>query len=224
MSIEIDQNTIQIVTQYFFPGFCALMVFMYLAGKKAGKDIIFVLSFAIGYILNSLAGWLRALLRGTVLQKTFLSSLDRNAMNILTATLAGIIIAVILASMNNSEWFSKLMVRLFHKTPNEDIWFDVVNFKRGAFAKIYEQSGDGYSYIGGTIRHIEKEGNETWIALSGYWKQETGKTEKEIENHRGNHEDYYIQRISHIDHIEIFNSSHTPKDASPKKHFLHKIK
>ena len=165
---------------------------------------MFILALAVGYILNFLAESLRSVLRATILQKTVLATMNRNAAGLIAAMLVGTGCALILASINNSRWFSRLMVKLFNKTPNEDIWFDVIDFKRGASAKIYEKDGSGY--IGGNICHIEKEGDETWIALSRYCKKESGQSEEEMEDHRDKEEDYYIQRTSRIEHIELFNN------------------
>lgn len=212
MSIEIDQGTIQIVTQFFFPGYLSLVVFLHLTGKKTGKDVAIFVALAIGFILNFLSYSLRIMLRETFLQKTILSTLNRDAVNLTVSVVIGVSSALILAAINNSNWFSKAMIKVFNKSPNEDIWFDVIDFKLGASAKIYEKGGNGY--IGGNIRHIEKDGDETWIALSGYWKQEVGKSLQDVENHIKNPEDYYVQKLSNIEHIELFNNTTSKRHCS----------
>ena len=204
MSIQIDQNTIRIVAQYFLPGYWTLIVFMHLTNKKTGKDAMFILALAVGYILNFLADSLRSFLHSTFLGKTMLATMNDNAVGLFTAMLIGTGCALALVAINNARWFSRLMIKLFNKTPNQDIWFDVIDFKRGASAKIYEKDGNGY--IGGNICHIEKEGDETWIALSMYYKKESGQSKDEMEDHRKDGDGYYVQRTSRIEHIELFNN------------------
>lgn len=203
------------VAQYFLPGYWTLLVFMHLTNKKAGKDAMFIIALAVGYILNFLADSLCSALDTTFLQKTILSAMNHNVARLLAAALIGTSCALVLTAINNSHWFSMLMIQLFNRTPNEDIWFDVIDFKRGASAKIYEKDGNGY--IGGNICHIEKEGDETWIALSRYFKKKPGQSEDQMEDHRENDEDYYIQRTSRIEHIELFNNQ--PEE---KKYWFHR--
>ena len=96
------------------------------------------------------------------------------------------------------------MVKTFHKTPNDDIWRDVLDLDNGSNLKVYLRNQD-YYLIGHHKNHEEKDG-ESWLALSGFCK-----IDKVTNQNYGtepsflNREDVIITvRFSDIEHIEIF--------------------
>jgi hypothetical protein len=120
------------------------------------------------------------------------------------AIILGTIFSIVLSILFTCKWFSKLMVVLFHKTPNEDIWRDVLDFQNGSNLKIYLKN-EGY-YVIGHYKNLEEKGEESWITLSGFAKYNK-KTNKNYMNEPSYIDDNsvtYMIRIADIEHIEIF--------------------
>lgn len=116
----------------------------------------------------------------------------------------GSILSLICAKIYTSSLFKEVMVKTFHKTPNDDIWRDVLDLDNGSNLKVYLRNQD-YYLIGHHKNHEEKDG-ESWLALSGFCK-----INKSTNQNYGtepsflNREDVIITvRFSDIEHIEIF--------------------
>ena len=60
------------------------------------------------------------------------------------------------------------MVTLFHKTPNDNIWRDVLDLTHGSNLKLYIR--DANYYIIGHHRNIEEKGDDSWIVLTEFIK------------------------------------------------------
>lgn len=96
------------------------------------------------------------------------------------------------------------MVRLFHKTANEDIWRDVIDWENGSNLKIYLKDKD--YYLIGHQKNLEEKGEESWLAISAFGKfdKETNKNYKEEPSHLDDESVIYTVRLSDIEHVEIF--------------------
>lgn len=96
------------------------------------------------------------------------------------------------------------MVRLFHKTPNENIWRDIFDLHNGSNLKIYPKDRE-YYVIGHHKNHEEKEG-ECWIALSAFAKYDkiTNTVYKNEPSFLDNENAVFVARFSDIEHMEIF--------------------
>nr|DAY89472.1 MAG TPA: hypothetical protein [Caudoviricetes sp.] len=118
--------------------------------------------------------------------------------------LLGTIIAVLAALIFSSVWFSKATVFLFHKTPNDDIWRDVLDLKDGSNLKIYLKNED-YYIIGHHKNHEEKDG-ESWLAVSAFAKfdKSTNANYRNEPSYLDDNNVIYTIRFSDIEHIEIF--------------------
>lgn len=117
----------------------------------------------------------------------------------------GTILAVVFALVFSSQRFSNITVKLFYKTPNDDIWHDVLDLKNGSNLKIYPKN-ENYYIIGHHKNHEEK-GEASWLAVSAFAKydkitNENYGTEPSFLN---NESVIYTIRFSDIEHIEIFN-------------------
>lgn len=95
------------------------------------------------------------------------------------------------------------MIKVFHKTPNDDIWRDIFDLENGSNLKIYLKSSE-YFVVGHYI-NIEEKGENSWIAVSAYAKYDKNNQAYNNEKtHLDEEECIYTIRLSDIDHIEIF--------------------
>lgn len=137
-------------------------------------------------------------------------------MNSAIAIILGTIIVIIVAILFQSEWFNKIMIKIFHKTVNDNIWRDIIDFSHGSNLKVYVKDKD--YYILGHHKGQEEKGNDSWIALSAFVKydKETNKkyknepdfSEKETdtpEEIKRKQNTIITIRLEDIEHIEIFN-------------------
>lgn len=164
--------------------------------KKITEKTMLVMSCIISYILLSLISILRI--------KFFKALPDDPLINSLLCWLIGSVIVIIIAVLSQNKWFKKLMVKLFHKTFNDDIWRDVLDLEKGSNLKIYLKGKD-YYLIGHHKNHEEKEA-DPWIALSAFAKFDvnTNKNYNHEPSYLDNKNAYIVVRFSDIDHIEVF--------------------
>ncbi len=120
------------------------------------------------------------------------------------AIILGTIISIVLALIFTCEWFSKMTVFLFSKTPNEDIWRDIFDFKAGSNLKVYLRN-EKY-YIIGHYKNQEEKGDGSWIALSAFAKfdKKTNENYKNEPSYLDDESVIYTVRLSDIEHIEVF--------------------
>ena len=114
----------------------------------------------------------------------------------------GTILALLISSIFCAGWFSGVMVRFFHKTPNDNIWRDVLDLTHGSNLKLYIRNAD--YYVVGQHRNIEEKGDDSWIVLTGFIKLSKD-NDKKIEDHAGKQEDMIAIRMSDVEYAEIFN-------------------
>ncbi|MBQ9590168.1 MAG: hypothetical protein IJR29_08310 [Butyrivibrio sp.] len=197
MQLKDLLENIPLLFQYFIPGFVSLSIFLYLSSKRGMESqskLIF--SVVISYLLIAFTEVLIGLAKRMEFLKE--SVLVKSAI----AILIGIACSTLMAWIFRSTWFSKLLVWLFNKTPNDDIWMDILNFKKGSNLKIYGKDCD--YYIVGHHLVNEEKGNESWFAVTAYSKYSIG-NEKLIEDHSNDDNAILAIRLSDIDHMEIFN-------------------
>lgn len=96
------------------------------------------------------------------------------------------------------------MVYWFHKTTNDDIWRDVINWKDGSNLKIYLK--DQEYYLIGHQKNMEEKGEESWIAISAFGKfdKKTNENYREEPSYLDDENVIYTVRLSDIEHMEIF--------------------
>lgn len=113
------------------------------------------------------------------------------------------IISIIAALIHSSKWFKTAMVKLFHKTPNDDIWRDVLDLDNGSNLKVYLKGKD--YYLIGHHKNHEENGDNSWFAISAYGKFDIN-TDEVIDNKYMDKENIIATfRLSDVEHIEIFN-------------------
>ena len=101
-----------------------------------------------------------------------------------------------------AKWFSQVMVKLFHKTPNDNIWRDVLDLRNGSNLKLYIREED--YYVVGHHRNIEEKGDDSWIVLTGFVKLNKS-DDTELESHKEDNKSMIAIRLVDVEYAEIFN-------------------
>lgn len=94
------------------------------------------------------------------------------------------------------------MVKLFHKTPNNNIWRDVLDLRNGSNLKLYIREED--YYVMGHHRNIEEKGDDSWVVLTGFIKLNKS-DDTELESHKGDNKSMIAIRLADVEYAEIFN-------------------
>lgn len=157
-----------------------------------------IMACVISYMLISFVSLIR------IKFELFQNMSDRAIINSGIAILIGTIISLVFASIFTCNWFSKMTVFLFQKTPNEDIWRDIFDLKNGSNIKIYLKN-EKY-YVIGHLKNQEEKGEESWIAIEAFAKydKQTNNNYKNEPSFLGDKNVIYTVRLSDIEHIEIF--------------------
>lgn len=185
--------------QYFIPGYWTLVIFKYFCSKKLEAHITNIMSCVISYILLTTVSMLRLSVN---IPKIVIP--DNEIINSFIAIILGTIIAILISMLFSAKWFSKITVKIFHKTLNDEMWRDVLDLENGSNLKIYLRN-EPYYIIGHHKNHEEK-GEESWLAVSAFAKYDKN-TNKNYNNEPSFLDDenvIYTIRFSDIEHIEIF--------------------
>ena len=156
------------------------------------------MSCVISYVLLSFLSLLRELI-------PIINRLpDTAIINSALCCIFGTILCILIALVYNNKYFKKLTVTLFHKTPFNDIWHDVIDFSNGSNLKVYIRDKD-YYIIGHHFAHEEK-GNDSWLAVSAFAKYdvETNLPYKDEPSFLDDRNVKLTIRLSDVEHIEIF--------------------
>ena len=188
-------ENIPVLLQYYLPGFWTITVFKYFCSKEIQTESQTVLSCVVSYVLLSIS---ELLSNTTSLEFIKDSVWGKSGVSIILGTL----LAFLISSIFCAKWFSGVMVKLFHKTPNDNIWRDVLDLIHGSNLKLYIRNAN--YYVVGQHRNIEEKGDDSWIVLTGFIKY-SQEDNREIENHEGKQEDMIAIRMSDVEYAEIFN-------------------
>lgn len=83
----------------------------------------------------------------------------------LCTILVAVIICLLANYIYNSRFFKKHIEKFNHKSFNDDIWEDIVDYELGTAFKVFLK--DNTIYVG-TIIVIEEKGKDSWFALKDY--------------------------------------------------------
>ena len=179
---QILEN-IPVLLQYYLPGLWTITVFKYFCSKEIQTESQTILACVVSYVLLSISDLLSNI--------PFLGVIK-----------LGTLLALLVSSIFCAKWFSKVMVTLFHKTPNDNIWRDVLDLTHGSNLKLYIR--DANYYIIGHHRNIEEKGDDSWIVLTEFIKHSKDDN-RVIETHDGKEKDMIAIRLSDVEYAEIFN-------------------
>lgn len=189
-------ESLPLILQYIVPGYICFILYKFTTSKKYDNASIMIVSCVISYLLLSLTSLLRI--------KYFSFLPDTAIINSGLSTILGIILTTIISIIQNHKWFKIITVKLFHKTPNEDIWKDVFDLDNGSNLKVYLKDKD--YYIIGHHKNHEEKGDDSWLALSGFAKFDvnTNQIYNDEPSYLGEPSIIITIRFSDIEHIEIF--------------------
>ena len=112
------------------------------------------------------------------------------------------IVSIVMAILFSTKMLKKILVKLFHKTPHNDIWHDVLDFDEGSNLKIYFK--DSNIGIIGHHKVHEENGDNSWFAISAPIKFNT-ETDEVVDDRNSNNEDFVIIfRLNDVRQMEIF--------------------
>lgn len=163
--------------------------------NKENKSTI-VISCVTSYLLLALLSLIRV---------KFFKTLPNTAIvNSALSSIIGIVLSVVISIIYNNKRFKAITVKLFHKTPYNDIWRDIIDLDEGSNLKVYLKNKD-YYFIGHHKNHEEK-GDNSWLVLSAFAKFDvnTNQNYKNEPSYLDKNDIYVTIRFSDIEHIEIF--------------------
>lgn len=184
------------VLQYIVPGLWCIILFNFIMSKKSNEKATVMLSCVISYVLLTIVTLLRT--------RYFKTLPDTPLLNSGIGLIIGTISIIIIIILSQRKWFKKILVTLFHKTLNNDIWRDVLDFENGSNLKVYIKDKD--YYIIGHYKNHEEKGDDSWLALNAFAKfeKETNKNYKKEPSYLDNEAIIVTIRFRDIEHIEIF--------------------
>lgn len=172
-----------------------MFIFIFLCNKKISFNAMLVLSCVISYMCLSFITFLNDL--------CFHNSYIENAIIISgLSTILSSLLSLVFCKFYCSTIFKKLLVKHYYRTPNDDIWSDILDFKNGSNLKVFLRSKD--YYIIGHYKFHEENGKDSWMALSAF-----GKVDKETNNLLSPN---YLDRkdimitfpLADVEHVEVF--------------------
>lgn len=186
------------VLQYFIPGYWSLFIFRYFCSKRMSNYMMNLMSCVVSYILMAIITFMRVKIGFLLLMP------DNALVNSAIAIFMGTVLSICIALIVSRKWFSNVMVYWFHKTTNDDIWSDVINWRDGSNLKIYLK--DQEYYLIGHQKNMEEKGEESWIAISAFGKfdKKTNENYREEPSYLDDENVIYTVRLSDIEHMEIF--------------------
>lgn len=192
-------DSIPKILLYFIPGYLTLSIFSYLTTRKFQNNILFVLSCALSYTYLPILKILRFYV------SKYKPVPNNLYIDIGIAIAIGIFLSLLFSWFYTSKIFSHILVKIFNKTPNDSIWKDIINLKKGTNLKVYIT--DSEYYVIGHFDTIEENGDLSWIAISGFAKYDvkTNEPYKEEPSFLNNVSCKYVIRLSDVKHIELFS-------------------
>lgn len=186
------------ILQYFVPGYWTIFLFKHLCSKNISNYMMNLMACVVSYIFLTVISFLRLNIKPLSYMP------DTALINSILAIIMGTILSLLLSFIIYSKWFSKLTVYFFHKTPNENIWEDVIDWENGSNLKIYLKNKK--YYLLGHLENIEEKGNDSLIAISAFAKFDvkTNENYKNESSYLNDNDAICVIRFSDVEHIEIF--------------------
>ena len=198
--IDIREIILQIplILEYYIPGLIFIRLFLFGISKKCTSNIIIysiVASYFIKYILESV-------------DKVWLSSLGMGVShNLFISSAFAIILSYACVRIYNNKSIKTVIGNITHKSINNNIWQDRIDFDNCSILYILDRSGKRYI---GVFDYCEENGMDSWISLKDYVIIENGKryhTEPMINNN-----DKLLINMRDILTVEIYDNVPIPDD------------
>ena len=195
--IQLIVDNIPTILQYFIPGYWAIFLFKYFCSKQISTHMMSIMSCVLSYILIVMA---------TLVNSCFqINTSNPVIVNSAIAVVIGTLLSIIISVIFSRQWFKKVLVFLFCKTPNDNIWRDILDLTNGSNLKIYLKEKD--YYIMGHHKDHDEHDKDPWIAVSAFEKRDkkTNEIYGDEPSYLDNDSVICAVRFSDIEHIEIFN-------------------
>lgn len=129
---------------------------------------------------------------------------DTAIVNSALSSIFGILITTIVSIIYNNKSFKHLTVKLFHKTPYNNIWRDVFDLDNGSNLKVYLKNKN--YYIIGHHKNHEEKGDDSWLALSAFAKFDinTNRISENTQSYLDRDDIVITIRLSDIEYMEVF--------------------
>lgn len=132
---------------------------------------------------------------------------------VLILSVAAILLSVIFAIISELKFVNRLFLKINHKSIHDDIWQDVMDYKRGTTLRMICDDG----IYTGILEGHEEKGNESWFILKEYSVEEE-KYEYESKDIPWN--SFLAVNLKNVKRIELLYG----KENKPKiKIFIEKI-
>lgn len=199
-------NNIPNLLQYYVPG----IIFIYIVktgfSKKFSTWTINVAGCVISYVLLCLSTLIRS-------KWDLLSNIKPIYANSILSIVLALIVGFLLLHLITKQEFTEFMEQHFNMTLNDDIFYDVIDFKGGSKCKVTLKGKD--FYIVGDMDYLgDKTDNDQQIVLRAHSKYKIGDDEEAIVSYDGDPHAKIVIRYSDIDMMEIFNSEPEENDPS----------
>lgn len=162
--------------------------------KKLSEKSVLIISCLLSYILLTLVSLLRL--------NIFKSIPDNAIINSGLAVIIGSVIISAVSILIQQEHIKKLFVKLYHKTLNDSIWKDILDLENGSNLKIYLKNKN--FYLIGSLKNMEENGNDSWIALKAYSKYKLDTNEQIEPSYLDRDDISVVIRLSDVDYMEVF--------------------
>ena len=198
--IDIREIILQIplILEYYIPGLIFIRLFLFGISKKCTSNIIIysiVASYFIKYILESV-------------DKVWLSSLGMGVShNLFISSAIAVILSYTCVRIYNNKIIKIIIGNVTHKSINNNIWQDRIDFDNCSMLHILDRSRKRYV---GTFDYCEENGMDSWISIKDYVIIENGKryhTEPMVNNN-----DKLLINMRDIFTVEIYDNVLIPSD------------
>lgn len=203
--IEIINN-IPNLLQYYVPG----IIFIYIVktgfSKKLSTWALNVSGCVISYVLLCISTLIRVKL-------SLLQSINQIYANSILSICLALVLGFAVLYLITKQSFTEFMEQYFNITLNDDIFYDVIDFKGGSKCKITLKGKD--FYIIGDMDYLgDRINNDQQIVLRAYSQYKIDNDDDAFISYDDNPYAKIVIRYSDIDMMEIFNSEPETNDVS----------
>lgn len=198
-------NNIPNLLQYYVPG----VIFIYIVktgfSKKLSTWALNVSGCVISYVFLCISTLIRVKL-------SLLQSINQVYANSILSICLALVLGFVVLYLITKQSFTEFMEQYFNMTLNDDIFYDVIDFKGGSKCKITLKDKD--FYIIGDMDYLgDRINNDQQIVLRAYSQYKIGNDDDAFISYDGDPYAKIVIRYSDIDMIEIFNSD--PEENDP---------
>ena len=191
-------NNIPNLLQYYVPG----IIFIYIVktgfSKKLSTWALNVSGCVISYVLLCISTLIRVKL-------SLLQSINQIYANSILSICLALVLGFMVLYLITKQSFMEFLEQYFNMTLNDDVFYDVIDFKGGSKCKITLKEKD--FYIIGDMDYLgDRINNDQQIVLRAYSQYKIGNDEDAFISYDGNPYAKIVIRYSDVDMIEIFNS------------------